>query len=427
VTIVSSSLASLVNGVSQQPDSLRLPSQCELQENGYSSVVKGVRKRAPFRHLAKLFSTAVYASAYLHTINRDTTERYCVVITNGDLAVFGIDGTPKTVNFPNGKAYLSNANPAQGFVALTVADYTFIANKSVGVGMDGASAAATRNPEALIYVKQGNYSTTYAVNVSGVGGFSYTTGATGNIETTQIANNLYTSMTANATFNTLYAASLSGSCIYVTSRTTADFTLLCTDGLGDRSIIMVKGTVQRFSDLPPKAFDGFTVKVNGDQSNVYTGYWVKYVDPNGSSASGSWVETVQPGALTGLNAASMPWTLVRNGDGTFTFDKVAWTPRAVGNDTSAPPPSFVNKTINDVFFHRNRLGFLSGESVVFSKAGAFFNFWPDTITQVLDSDRIDISATHVKVSTLRAAVPFNDALLPVLGPDAVRPAGRRSC
>lgn len=409
--VVSSSIPNMVNGVSQQPDSLRLTSQCALLENAYCSVVKGVRKRAPFRHLAQLFNTNGYDNAYLHTINRDSVERYTVVITNGDLKVFAIDGTPRTVNFPNGKGYLANANPEQGFVALTVADYTFIANKGITCAM-AATVSATRNHDAMIYVRQGAYGCGYSVYINGVQQAAYTTSSTvaTDIDTAHVAGQLAASLTTN--IGASYNVQVSGSVIYLQQKTAGvDFTLQTFDGLNNVGLVGVKDNIQRFSSLPSVAKDGFTVKVVGDSSGLYNGYYVKFVDSNSVSTSGTWTESTGQNVKLGFDNTTLPWQLVRNAGGDFTFQPVSWANRMVGDDTSAPQPSFIGRTISDIFFHRNRLGFLSGENVIFSKAGAFFNLWPDTVTQVLDSDRIDIAVNHVKVSTLRAAAPFKDALM----------------
>ena len=45
--LVSKSIPNFINGVSQQPPSLRLESQGEVQENGLSDVVDGLKKRPP--------------------------------------------------------------------------------------------------------------------------------------------------------------------------------------------------------------------------------------------------------------------------------------------------------------------------------------------------------------------------------------------
>ena len=42
-------IPNLLNGVSQQPANLRFPTQCEIQENAYSSIVEGMGKRPPDR------------------------------------------------------------------------------------------------------------------------------------------------------------------------------------------------------------------------------------------------------------------------------------------------------------------------------------------------------------------------------------------
>ena len=54
MALVSKSIPNLINGVSQQPPALRLPTQGETQENGLSDVVDGLKKRPPTKFLNKL-------------------------------------------------------------------------------------------------------------------------------------------------------------------------------------------------------------------------------------------------------------------------------------------------------------------------------------------------------------------------------------
>ena len=56
MTLISGSIPNLLNGVSQQPMILRLPTQGAIQVNGYSSVVEGLQKRPPCKHIAKLIT-----------------------------------------------------------------------------------------------------------------------------------------------------------------------------------------------------------------------------------------------------------------------------------------------------------------------------------------------------------------------------------
>ena len=94
MTLISRPLPALFNGVSQQPATLRLESQLEDQVNCLSTVVDGVVKRPPFQMVAKVSDNSLAESAFIHTINRDTTERYIVVITNGNLQVIRIRALP---------------------------------------------------------------------------------------------------------------------------------------------------------------------------------------------------------------------------------------------------------------------------------------------------------------------------------------------
>lgn len=166
-----------------------------------------------------------------------------------------------------------------------------------------------------------------------------------------------------------------------------------------------KGYKQLFTGLPTSGMaSGDIWAITGDQTTRYDDYYVKW---DGSV----WRESPIDGITYQFDATKMPWKLVKNGDGTFTFDKITWNDRGCGNAVTAPNPSFIGKVIRGVFFAYNRLGFISGESVSMSRSGDFFNFWPKTVTQVLDTDRIDVTVAHNKVCVLKHVVPFNNTVL----------------
>lgn len=121
----------LYDGVSQQSATMRTPLQCEAQVNAWATIADGLQKRPPSEHLAQV-DPGTFGSATIHHINRDTSERYIVVITNGDLKVYDHEtGAEETVNFPEGKAYLTVNDAAKDFALVTVADYTFVVNRTV--------------------------------------------------------------------------------------------------------------------------------------------------------------------------------------------------------------------------------------------------------------------------------------------------------
>jgi len=80
-------------------------------------------------------TTDDWSDALVHTINRDVSERYLVIVTDGDLKVFDAEtGVEKTVNFPVGKTYLDvigGGTAEDSFSIASIADYSFIVNKTV--------------------------------------------------------------------------------------------------------------------------------------------------------------------------------------------------------------------------------------------------------------------------------------------------------
>ncbi|MBO9706187.1 MAG: hypothetical protein J7474_11865, partial [Arthrobacter sp.] len=107
----------------------------------------------------------------------------------------------------------------------------------------------------------------------------------------------------------------------------------------------------------------------------------------------------------------MPHALVREADGTFTFAPFSWKPRRVGDTQTNPPPPFIGRRLRDVFFYKNRLGYLVDETVVFSVAGDYGDFWRRTVLDYIDSDVLAVTATTTDVSVLDYAVPFNDGIM----------------
>ncbi|MCA2979538.1 MAG: hypothetical protein INH37_14780 [Myxococcaceae bacterium] len=405
MALVSGSLPSLANGVSQQPPWARLPSQLEAQENAVSSLLDGVTKRPPTQHLARLTATP-YGSTepFTHVIDRDPTNRFKVVITNGDLRVFDLTGVERTVSFPDGKSYLTAADPRSSFAALSVADYTFIVNKTTTVGLTSAPAAP--NNWGYLYVKATGYNVRYSVYVNGTLQTTYVTSTTSPERTDDIAASIRTSLAA--ALGGSWTVEVFASTIRVRRNDNADFRLTATDSQGDTYFIGFREQIQAFQDLPYRSFADAWVEVVGSGANGFDSYYVTY-DVNAEI----WDESAFPEAARGPSPASMPHRLVRNNNGTFTFSRAPWAIRGAGDAESNPDPSFVGRKITDVFFFRNRLGFLTDENVVLSGVGddGYFQFYRKTVTTLLDSDPIDIAVTNTTVSTLEHAVPFNKQLL----------------
>jgi hypothetical protein len=318
--VIHDTIPQFFNGVSQQAPNLRRVSQVEEQLNCVSSITEGVLPRPPSEHLAEL-SASTLGNAYIHTINRDTLTRFIVIIKNGSIEVYDLEGVQQTVTYPAGTSYLTASDAKKNFEAYTVKDYTFILNKT--------------------------------------------------IETAQ------TSKTAGTI-----------------TRTVQTFTNLKDTSDGDGA--------------------GSFYKIEGDANNSFDSYYLeKTINASGSDGD-TYTEIVDPRLTSiGLDASTMPHQLVRTGTTTFELQVIPWDEKASGDEETNPFPSFTGSTINDIFLYRNRFGFLSGDNVILSESGGdnFFNFFRTTVTQLLDSDPIDVSANNTRVSDLQFAVPFTDSLL----------------
>lgn len=421
----------LTQGVSQQPDAQRDPTQAELQINAVSSIVEGLRKRDPSQTLARV-STTNLGDVFVHGILRDKAEKYLAVISNSVIKVFDLAGVAQTVLAPGGYGYLSSITDAKRQLrCATIADFTFISNTNTKTAMAATLSPATARPttnEALVWVKAANYGQTYKVNVNGTLATVTTqvapvitsggTTTTYPISTADIAESIRVAL-AGVTGVTI---TRQGSVLWLQSASV--ITVSAIDARANADITAITTGVQSFTELPTIAPTGYEVAVTGDPTNQQDGYYVKFVPRTGAGTfgEGAWEETVAPGIKFQLDPLTMPYVLVRQSNGVFWFGPVAgavltgitlptWGEREAGDLVTAPDPGFVGNAINDIFIYKNRLGVLADEGVVLSRAKDFFKFFPETVTTILDSDPIDLQASNNKVSVLRYAIPYQDELI----------------
>jgi len=427
--LYSYTIPNLIQGISQQPDAQRDPSQAEIQVNGMSSIAEGLRKRDSSHTLAKVSATP-FGDAFIHTILRDNTEEYLAVIAKTGIKVFDLAGVEKTVAAPGGYGYLSSVTDArQQIRAVTIADYTFILNTTKATAMNPAVAPVTARPtahEALVWVKAANYGQKYSVNVNGTNVevttavapvVSNGTNVTENrISSAEIAEQIKTG------FSSLTGVTItrSGSVLWLQSAN--PITVAASDARANADITAILGQVQAFTELPTIAPAGYAVEIVGDPGNNFDGYYVEFKPKSGSFGEGVWAETVSPGVEYKVDETTMPHLLIRLPDGTFWYGPAdgstaggvkvpSWGQRTTGDYITAADPSFIGNAINDVFIYKNRLGFLADENVILSRVREFFEFFPETVTTVLDTDPIDVVASNNRVSVLRYAVPYQDELI----------------
>jgi hypothetical protein len=210
--------------------------------------------------------------------------------------------------------------------------------------------------------------------------------------------------------------------------------IVASDARGNTLMAGFSNQVTSIVELPPFSWEGYTVLVapdgSSDQSSYYLTFNAENTTTNGDFARGVWEESAGWGTRGQYDDNTMPHAFVyyRNASGLvrFTFqpfsgttytdstvsiDIPGWTNRLAGDEDELPGPSFVTNRINDIVFFKNRLGFVSGENVILSEAGAYYNFWQQSALQVVDSDPIDLTAVSNDVAVLNYALQQQDELV----------------
>ena len=429
--VISRAIPTLLRGVSQTADSTKQADHADIQENATSSPTQGLKKRSGVQYLANLQSSTI-GNVHIQAINRDTNERYIAVFGDETIKVYDINGVEKSVTTPDGLTYLDSSNPRADFRTVTIADYTFVVNTTKTVAMSSSLSAGT-DVNAIVFVNQVTDNTEYVVDVNGTVAI-HNSNNDNPLSTTTVATKLKNKLLgasgespSSGSALTGFVIEQNGPVLHISKSDDSDFTIDVTDTQGNTQLTLVKNSIQRFTDLPTVAPNNFVVEVKGDNATNFDNYYVKFKTNNGGTfEEGQWEECLAPGIPFKFDDTTMPHVLIRKADGNFIFARAdggtyavsgttytlpVWGERTVGDLTSAPNPSFVGAKINNVFFFRNRLGFLADDDVILSRVSEYFSFFPETATAVIDSDPIDVAASHTKVSILRHAVTMGEQLI----------------
>jgi len=291
------------------------------------------------------------------------------------------------------QGYLRGAS-SDDIELLTLNDFTYVLNKSRIVATTSDNVDSI-DSDAFIVLYVGAYNSKYEVILNGVT-VSYTTpqdATAGDADIPTIISNLVTNINAAGGDAASCVATAVGGGIHVTLVTS----IKVSGGPSDTAIYAFTDKASDISKLPTQCHNGFKLKIVNSESIQADDMWVKFTASNdATNGPGAWEETNAPDLKYKLDPLTMPHVLTREADGTFHFRPITWESRDVGDDLTNPMPSFVGSTIRNMFFFRNRFGFLSGGNVILSKAGSFYDFFASSAQIAVADDPIDISASSTK-------------------------------
>lgn len=419
----------LYGGVSQQVDALRLPSQCSELVNFLPSVTDNLDRRPSFgvngvesaiEAITLIDGGGHIGDRFIHHYQRDSDENYTLIFTGNStdpLQILRVDSdasiTSCTVNYVEEayKPYIQDCKKA-----VTIGDTTIAVDPSTTPTMDTGNLSTGTSNEALVYFEnvvsetkiditlvsptetiETFYNIATANRTSGFAAIDY------------MVNDINNSGTGFNAEKVSLAGTSADTHVFKITHATEDFTIEKRDTYGDQAVVVIKGSVQKFEDLPPYAPDGYKVEVTGDGSDTSaSSYFLQY-----DQSKGVWTETNGIAVSLSYTDGTMPLQIQRTSANTFTVDQITWDERLTGDDETNPLPKFIGSSIRDVTTFSNRLVFVSKEGLDFSRTDDYFNFWSQTGQEVLDDDPIKISILSNEVLDLLSVKALQDNLVVV--------------
>jgi hypothetical protein len=408
---ISQRIPNLLGGVSQQPDSLKLPGQVRTAINCIPDPTYGMLKRPGLKLVGALAGAT--AGGRWFSIIRDSSERYVgQFLPDGDFKIWDANtGAAKTVNSIStaAKSYIADCSQ-EDFETLQINDYNFVLNRSKTV-QTLATVSASQPPTAIVVVNLIGYDVAYKVRLNSTE-VTHTTPATGTLTVKDVVADLKTKVDGVSGFTSTVA----GNTLIIKKTDSTDFTIDGEGGLSSQALFIYKDVVPNVSRLPSSCQNGLVLKVSNLEDAAGDDYFVKFSVTTGSTnvGSGVWEECLAPGIKPYIDPATMPHVIIREANGTFTFrplseslksaEDLYWVERRVGDDETNPFPSFTGNKITGISFFRNRLVLLSAGNIICSQPGSYFNLFRMSALVQTDADAVDLSTGSLRPVDLKYAV-----------------------
>ena len=221
--------------------------------------------------------------------------------------------------------------------------------------------------------------------------------------------------------------------LYNDSQNTSPASVSFLGGAVNEGMTVIGRTAPDVSKLPSQCKNGYIVQVSNDADSDVDNYYLKFqAEGSNDVGPGKWIECAKPSIsglggdvnqALGLASDTMPHRLTNNRDGTFTFQAIPtpqsnsadvtfeWKVREAGSISTNPLPTLAGRAIQQVFFMRNRLGFVADEQIVLSKPNDFFNLFMTSTLTTSDADPIDLSVSDSQPAYLKHVLPIQQGTM----------------
>ena len=388
---------SLIQGVSQQVPTSRLPGQVTEQVNMVSDLVTGLRRRTGSKFRRTLSSAGVdpkSVKAWRTEVGGVSAE--CFLNANtGELIMLEQDGSKYGEEVVHRfQADYLKASDINSIRSTGVGDSMFILNTERVPFTVKDTSPATFKTGGFADVLGSALNMKFSLTVKVVGGGTFTGEYTtpdgtkpehaGQVSTQVIAEELLKSIKSKSGFDKELSAVISGATLFFKSASGKALEV----STGNAKVYINTsrlGVLPNVSSLPvalPSLADGVVFEV-GSPSTSPTYFKYKYTDSR-------WEEVSIPGSPSGIK--NMPVEVYWDGEG-WVLNTDTFEGRLAGDDESNPDPEFVDWGITGIASYQGRLVLMSGSWVLLSATNKPRVFYRTSVEELLDTDPIEIGSS----------------------------------
>lgn len=409
------SYKSQLQGVSQQVARERLDGQVTAQDNMLSDSVTNLRRR-PGVEFKGNYAIAGATSNSMMGWNTDIGGTKINVLLNINTGIlYFIDPNYAFTQSLDTGGYLAAADRSN--IQVTTVGSQFVMGNLARTPVLGAPITGQSTTQrGFFFIRTGAFDFEYNVTVTSSAGTTTATFRTppndGIVRTPTNVEQSSPSYICLQLSNQLNAGGLIGAV------PTGAYCYMDTFGVGSHGTnvtvtsslnsIYVQGSgnsyIEEPKDLPAYLSDfadGYVIATTSLRVPVYFQY---------SKTRRAWLEcgiAGSPGSLI-----NMPIIVQRNSAGTaWEMDLAAYEGRYAGDDISNPTPNFVGSPMTGLGSFQGRLVILCGSMVNMSGSGRLHRWFRSTLTEVVDSDPIQVGSSANSSAAYRYCVPFNKDLI----------------
>lgn len=289
--------------------------------------------------------------------------------------------------------------------------YMYFASRGVWEVYNPAGDVLNPKSAGWIRIQSGAFSKQYSITITQgskpIVTYSVTTDASiaANATSEYVATQLQTQMIADSVFTSNgYSVDRVGSTLAILSTSESNQLVITASG-GETYIIASNASnTTNKGLLPPtlsSALDGYIQSVGTGDNLAYYKY---------NHETRTWTEVGEFESSYTIQNVPVFWY--------FDYDvnlaiveALNIKGRAAGNDLNNPVPKFIDYGLTGIGSYQSRLVLLSGSYVYLSKSTDPTVFMRTTVTELLDTDPIEVSATSLSNAQFEYAVPFNKDLI----------------